>query len=54
MFVGEVVLLVSIPPQAPVGVNCAGNGNPGLAFTDDIVLQLVGVEILVLAMVLES
>ncbi|MEJ6754756.1 MAG: hypothetical protein QNK57_06230, partial [Flavobacteriales bacterium] len=24
------------PPQAAVGVNCAGNGNPGLAFTDDI------------------
>ena len=24
-------------PQPPVGVNCAGNGNPGLAFSDDIV-----------------
>jgi hypothetical protein len=24
------------PPQAAVGVNCAGNGNPGLVFTDEI------------------
>ena len=24
------------PPQAPVGVNCAANGNPGLVFTDEI------------------
>ena len=24
------------PPQAAVGVNCAGSGNPGLVFTDEI------------------
>ena len=45
MYVGEVVLLVSISPQPPVGVNCAGTGNPGLAFSDDIVPAMAGVEI---------